>query len=287
MPLRAQEPQQPPADQPKNEEQTFNLLRDTEQTAREEEEEQVEVFQPRIEPGTIECNFTLGFLNLNQVVLSADQIIYKYDEEATYWGDIAIKGESAFNPIFHLGYVLTPFFSLEGTFGVSFSTYTTDITRRVRRANEAGSTPDPEEPALGEFDAEQRSLVTLNAGLNGVFYPFNLGGGEGRFHPYLTGGFGRMWYDMNSNYIDSAATAWDFNFGGGIRLIGDDLISLRIEAVLHVHDLEFTPAANFEERDEGTLIIPLTTFPDEDIVTQYESQSISSLAWGIGFFASF
>jgi hypothetical protein len=150
-----------------------------------------------------------------------------------------------------------------------------------------GAPPDPEEPPLGEFDTENRSLVTLNLGLNGILYPFNFGGGEGRFHPYLIGGFGRIWYDMNSNYVDQAAAAWDFNLGAGFRLIADELVSLRFEIGMHFNNLQWEPASNFEERNEGTLIIPITTFPDEEIVTEYESQSITSLAWGVGFFASF
>jgi hypothetical protein len=196
-------------------------------------------------------------------------------------------GEGAFNPVLSLGYNLTPFFALEGAFGFSVSKYQATITRRVRRSNDPGAAPDPEEPELGEFDAENRSIITLNAGVNGIFYPFNLGGGEGRFHPFLTGGASRVWYDMNSNYVDGAAATWNANLGAGFRLIADDLISLRFQIVLHYNTVEFTPAPFFEERNDGTLQIPLTTFPDENVVTEYESQSLTSLAWGLGFFASF
>jgi len=200
---------QTPAEEPKTDEEdkTFNLQRDTGQQFEVEEEEDAdrERFVPAIEAGKLECAFTLGYLNLNTTLLEHEQITYKFTDEFRYWGDVKLKGESAFNPVLRLGYNVATYFAVEGLFGVSVSKYQAEITRRVARSNESGSDDVVFDPPLGEFDAENRSLITLNAGLAGVLYPFNFGGGEGRFHPYITGGLSRMWWDMNSNYTDNAA----------------------------------------------------------------------------------
>ena len=84
----------------KEAEPTFQLLRDSATDAAElelEEEEQAR-WEPAITGGSLEVSFFLGFLNLKHTVLAHDQIIYKYTEEATFWGDINMSGETAFNP---------------------------------------------------------------------------------------------------------------------------------------------------------------------------------------------
>jgi len=285
-PLMAQDA--PPAErQDDPEAESFNLQRDADSQVQVAEEDEGDRYEPAIEGGKIEASVTLGFLNFSTVLWQQDQILYKYDDQLRYWGDVAIKGQGAFNPILRLGYNLTSFFAVEGIFSVSFSEYTSEITRRVARSNETGSDETVFDPPLGEFDAENRSLVTIAAGLTGILYPLNFSDGEGRFHPYLVGGFSRMWYDMNSNYTDSAAVTWNTIIGGGFRLIADDLISLRLELTLNINTLQFTPAENFDVLDEGTRPIPLTTYPTEERVTEYDSQDIRALAWGIGFVASF
>ena len=97
-------------------EQVFKLLRSSsaaEDLDLEEEEEDV-FWEPKIKTGELELSFTLGFLNLDQVLLAHDEIIYKYTDENTFWGDVAFKGSaSAFSPSLRLNYNFTPYFSLE------------------------------------------------------------------------------------------------------------------------------------------------------------------------------
>lgn len=283
--------------EPKKEtdEPTFKLLRDSALTASEAAlEDEEEIWIPAIEGGTVEVGFTLGLLDLNTTLLSHEQMIYKYTEEATYWGDYEIQGDMAFNPILRIGYNLNPWLSVEAVGSFSFSEYTSSAENRVRRSNEVGATPDFLAPEVGEFDLEERSLLTASTGVNAVLYFLNLdGNGEGRFHPFATAGVSNIWYSMNSNFVDEAATAVDFNFGGGIRLLADRNVSIRLEAVFHVNSLEWTPADFYTERDEGTVQVPLDEFPViEDRIEQrpiesFESNSIGSLAISVGVQGSF
>ena len=185
--------------------QTFKLLRDSDTAAAELdlEAEEEGSWVRQLSMHDIELSMALGFLDLGSTLLSHEQIVYKYTTEYTYWGDVDLKGQNAFAPQLRLGYSLTKWLSLESIGSISFSEYSASISNRSRRKNEPGS-PVEEGPALGEYDAERRSLITLSVGGNAVFYPMGLIREEGRglFHPYLTGGYGRMWYDMNSQYSD-------------------------------------------------------------------------------------
>jgi hypothetical protein len=276
-------------------ERNFRLLRDSGASASDlEQEAEQELWVPGIKGGTVEVSFFLGFMDLKTTLLAHDQIIYKYNDEATYWGDIEIQGASAFNPGLRVGYNMNKWLSLEGITTISFSEYTTTCVNRQRRPNEFGSPVDDAEPELGEFDLEARSLVTGSVGANAVVYPLNIkGDGEGRFHPFLAGGLGMIWYDINSDYTKGASSSMDLNIGGGVRLLADRNISIRLEAMFHAHSIEFSPNEYFRELDEGTTLVPLDEFPiqgegfDQRPVAAFGSNSISSLSYSIGVQGSF
>ncbi len=278
------------------EEPTFKLLRDSGNADQDLEigEDEDEFWTPGIQKGTVEISFALGMLNMKNTLLEHDQIIYKYTEQATYWGDTKLEGQGAFQPMIRIGYNLSPWLCLESVTSVSFSEYTASVENRHRRSNEPGSAVDFEEPDLKEFDAENRSLLTINAGINASLYFLNLDGdGSGRWQPYATGGISNMWYSINSNYVDETASTLDFNIGGGLRLLADRNISLRIEALFHFNSLEFTPSDRFSELNEGTVKVPLDEFPiidDEQTqnnVEKFSSNSIGSLGISVGLQGSF
>ncbi len=276
----------------------FHLLRDNELAKRnlEKENAKAEKWDPSLQKGRIDLSLSLGMLDLNKPIFEEKQIIYKYDDQATYWGDVNIQGAAAFNPVLRMGYSLQRWFVVEAIGGLSFADYTSNITNRHRRKNEPGAPVDFEEPALGEYDAEARSLLTVQFGANAVIYPFAITGqGRGRVHPYLTAGAGRIWYDMNSNYNDGSSASNDLNFGGGIRLLADSLISIRIEALFHRNTLQWTPVKNFLSLHEGTLLVPLEEFPtneedgsfEEVTVSSYKSMTMNTLNLSIGFEGTF
>ncbi len=278
------------------EERTFKLLRDKGHADSDQEiaDEEDEAWIPGIHKGTIEVSFALGILNLNTPILEHDQIIYKYIEEATYWGDMKMEGANAFNPQFRIGYNVSTWFSIEGITGVAFADYTSSVENRHRRSNEPGSSVDVLEPPLGEFDLEVRSLFTASLGINASIYFLNFDGdGSGRWQPYATGGVGNMWYSVNSNYVDDPASTLDTNIGGGIRLLADRNISIRLEALFHFNNLQFNPSKEFTNLNDGTVVVPLDEFfvVDEGLiqtpVTEFSSQSIGSLGISIGIQGSF
>lgn len=278
-----------------DEKESFNLARTAQDTTQQFDEAlEVPVYEPALETGKWELTFSVGFLNLDKTLLGHDQIIYKYTEAATYWGDVALVGESAFNPIVRINYNLQSWFALEGFFGLSTSEYSSQITNRSSRPNEEGAPIDPEEPELTEFDGERRSCITLNVGANALLYPLDFDDGKGRWHPYIIGGASRFWMNLNSNYTDDPSRSWMLSGGLGIRFVSDDLISVRFEILYNITTLQFTPADYFDTLNEGTVQVPIVEFvenPDgtvtEQKVTEYQSQDLNTPSWALGFVASF
>jgi hypothetical protein len=293
----AQEPVQDPQPEPRAPAgKTFKLLRDDGSAASDLDlgDEEAEAWVPGIRSGSVEVSLGVGFMNLNTTLLKHDQIIYKFTTESTFWGDVEITGASAFAPSLRLGYNVTNWFCVEGWSGVSISEYSSKITNTHRRKNEPDA-PVVDNPPVGEFDAEKRSLITLQAGVNAVLYPLAIGGdGLGRWHPFVTAGAGNMWYNMNSNYSAGTASALDLNLGAGIRMLVDRNVSVRAQVLLHRNELEWTPAEYFTELNEGTTRVPLNEYPvlpdgtiNERPVQSFAANTITALHWTIGIQGSF
>jgi hypothetical protein len=246
-------------------------------------------FEPRIEPGKFEVSLSLGFLGLTKTLLQHDQMIYKATAELFYYGDVALKGQSAFTPFLHVGYNLNTYLAVEAQLGISFSEYNSVIENAHAVNPEGGSPVNVDE--VGEFDPEHRSVLGVFTNVNAVLYPFSFRNqGKGRWHPYVTAGVGRAKYDMDSNYTDDAASAFSTDIGAGIRFIADDLISIRFEILEMIHTIEFAPAEYFDTQEEGTVVVPVYEFAPSGWYTpieSFESQSLGGLVWTLGVTASF
>ncbi len=276
---------------------TFNLKHataaDTTAQAREQAREAAKpAWTPGLRQGKLEASISLGYLNLGTPLLShPGRLIYRYTAANYYFGDVVLQGDSAFNPVLRLGYGLRKWFTVEAVWGVSVSEYAANITRTVSLSTDPTNEERIEGVPLGEFDAEQRSCITLNSGLNGIIYPFDLkGDGGGRLHPFLLGGFGRTWYSLNSNYVLGSASSLTLTGGAGLRYVADDLISIRFEVLYNRSKVQFDPAETWQELNEGTVLLPLYQLPDEgdfSPATEFEEQSIGAMSWAIGFTATF
>jgi hypothetical protein len=246
-------------------------------------------YEPRIEPGRFEASLTLGYLGLSKTLLQHRQMIYKATSELFYYGDVSLDGKSAFTPFLHLGYNVNTYLAIEAHLGMSFSEYDA-IVLNASAVNPEGGIPVAV-TEIGQFDPEHRSVLGVFTDVNAVVYPLSFRNeGKGRWHPYLTAGVGQAKYDLDSNYTDKAASSFNASFGGGIRLIADNMISLRFELLQMFHDIEFTPAALFDTRDDGTVQVPMYEFAtngDATRIKSFESQTLGSLSWSFGIMASF
>ena len=276
------------------EEKTFDLKHGEEQ---EEEdlyapvEQDGPIYDPLIEERKLEGSITLGYMGLGSTLFEQSRIIYKYTDEFSYYGDVSITGESAFNPMLYLNYNLAPWLALEGNFGFSFSEYTAGIDNRLGLANSPDDDTVISDPALGEFDAENRSVLTVQSGVSAVFYPLDYGNfGRGRWHPFVLGGVSRLWMEMNSDYTDGFASDWAYNAGAGFRFVADDLISIRFQFTFSRFDVQFTPDEVCRSLDEGSRKIPIMEYvPGQGLVAldEFETQTVDAISWALGVTANF
>jgi len=276
-------------------EKTYNLLHTSleEQEAIRAEEEAIPVYEPVIPERNVELTLTLGFWQLDKKLLSAENIIYKYTDQNTFYGDVILSGSSAFHPQLRLNYNLMPWFSVEPVIGFSVSEYIASIDNATYLDNQAFGEDNPPEPVeeIGEFDAENRSCITLSTGMNAVFYPRDYGNfGKGRWHPFIQGGAHHTWMHLNSDYTDTPATMWDLSGGVGVRFIADDLISVRLEVMYHHMTVDFEPGDVFVTRDEGNTDVPITRYVYGEgavQVTDFDSHTLDTFSWAVGFTADF
>lgn len=278
-------------------EKTFNLKHasaadSTAQARAKAQEAAKPAWKPGLPEGKLEGSLSLGYLNLaTPLVTHPGRLIYRYTAANYYFADMTLEGSSAFNPVLRLGYGLRKWFTVEGVWGISVSEYKAKLSRTVSLSTDPTNNERIEGIPIGEFDAEQRSCITINAGLNGIVYPLDLhGDASGRLHPFLLGGFGRTWYSLNSNYTLGSTSAWTLTGGGGLRFVADELISVRLEMLYNRSRIQFDPVQTWQSLNEGTLSIPLYELPAEgDItpVTEFDAQDISAMSWAIGFTATF
>jgi hypothetical protein len=274
------QPQEPAKAKEKEKEKTYKLQHPSSTLVKEKEEAEQQAAKAYIP----------GFQDLNTTLLQGNQLVYKYTDSDTYWGDIRLQGQSAFNPILSLDYTLNSWLAIEPHFSISFSEYNATITNRHFRPNDDPEAPIEDNPPLEEFDAERRSVVTWHLGLNGIVYPFNLdGNGEGRLQPFLLGGTQRSYFDLNSNYTGDTSASWTYRLGGGIRYVADELISMRFQVTMDTTTIHFLPSSKWLELNEGTLQIPVYKVVNGQYVLldNFAKQRLSTLTWGLGFIASF
>jgi len=272
------------------EEQTFNLKHTTaeEQQSKADAEALENYWEPLMPSKTWEASITLGFMGSSDLLLDQKSIIYKYTDGFTYFGDVEIDYESVFSPALHLAYVIYPWFSVEGVICVGISEYNSHITNPFSITNDEEQEMEEVE-VIGEFDPERRSYLNIHTGFNAMFYPPDYGNfGRGRWHPYLIGGIGQNFTTINSNYTDDVSTSWSGSAGAGIRFIADDLVSIRFDMMYHISQIDFDVKNSFARRNEGTEVIPVYEFSDgQQVVSEYNKQTISSIGWAIGFYADF
>lgn len=270
---------------------TFNLKPTASSTESVSELDEEDAYEPIMPERNLETTVTLGFWDLATTLVSHDNLIYKYTDEDTYFGNVVLEGESAFHPQLRVSYNLYPWFTLEPFFDLSVSEYQSTIRdpHSLTNSTEGGELTPVEE--LGEYDREKRSNITLGGGVNAMFFPYDYGNfGKGRWHPYVIGGISKVWMSINSDYVDDSAVMTRYSGGAGFRLIADDMVSVRFEMMYHHAKFQFDPASSYITLDEGTRVIPVYEYiPGEGqtVVEEFGEQTLNSMSWALGFTATF
>lgn len=177
-------------------------------------------FELGIEPNVWEISLYFGNMNYDLVLLDTPGILLDVeDPQDMLFGTSELSGESSFSPQIRVARTFGRHLALEGAFGFSIGDF-------VQSASDFVSWSDPfSDNDLTEVESEKGSYFVYTHELAAVYYPR----GKGRLQPYLIGGLGQNFWQLDTNYVDGIASSLVYSYGAGLRIIGDDLYSFRLE----------------------------------------------------------
>ena len=174
-----------------------------------------------VQPNSWGMTILFGYRNMANTLLQARGIIVdvEFPDEASF-ADMKLKGEQSFNPQVRLTRTFGRNFALEAGGGFSLGDYKQIIE------GELTNWVDPEgDNDISETEIAKGSYWVWSGELSGVWYPR----GMGVVQPYVIGGAGYDWFDVDSAYIDGATSSFAFSYGAGLKIVGDELYSIRLE----------------------------------------------------------
>lgn len=277
-------------------------------------------FEPGIESNVWEISAQFGYHNVDQVLWSHLGVIVDIESpDELLFADTELTGEQSFSPQLRISRTFGKHFSFDASFGSVFG----DFSQTIDRDNQERWQDPNGDNELTENESEKGSFFGFIQDVGLTYYPR----GEGRMQPYLTGGIGSQWYDVDSDYIDGFGKGLSFSYGGGLRVVMDDLYSFRFEVRNYHTEIGFdvNPEWRLDQNIQGTALIgipvlAITDYRDSNgvprfsadelnqiygrlglpvptdldnlvsvpvLVEEYESQSFSNLYISAGFVASF
>lgn len=177
-------------------------------------------FELGIEPNSWEISLYFGNMNYDQVLLTTPRIVLDVeDPQDMLYGDSELNGETSFSPQIRVGRTFGRHLALEAAFGFTIGDF-------LQTATNFENWRDPNsQNELSEVESEKGSFFVYTQELAAVYYPR----GKGRLQPYLIGSIGQNFWELDSNYVDGISDALLYSYGAGLRIIGDDLYSFRLE----------------------------------------------------------
>ena len=229
-----------------------------------------EPFVRGIQPNSWGLAVLFGYRDIGHTLLQAQGIVVdvEFPDEASF-ADMKLDGSQSFSPQMRLARTIGQHFGLE--LGVGFSLGDFEQSIQSGLVNWV----DPEgENTVTETELQKGSYWVWSGELSGVWYPR----GEGVVQPYLIGGGGFDWFDIDSVYIDGATTSTSFSYGLGLKLVGDELYSIRLEARNYHVKLEHDVARTFRTLPnlsaDALVDYPISRLVDINDLSQAEIDAI-------------
>jgi hypothetical protein len=229
-----------------------------------------EPFRYGVQPNSWGMTILFGYRNIANTLLQADGIVVdvEFPDEASF-ADMKLKGEQSFNPQARLTRTFGRNFALEAGVGFSLGDYEQSIE------SELTNWVDPEgENEITDTEIAKGSYWVWSGELSGVWYPR----GEGVVQPYLIGGAGYDWFDIDSFYIDGGTSSLMFSYGAGLKIVGDDLFSIRLEVRNYHTSLEHAVSKTFRTLPnlsaDALVDFPISELVDRGSLTEEEVAAI-------------
>lgn len=240
-------------------------------------------FEPGINEDAWEFIFHVGFLNLNKKLFGADNLIVDWQAEGRIYGDMEIQGATSFSPQFRMSRNWGHW-GFQTTFGFTLGDFEMQVSDLVERPENAGA-------VFGENDAERGSYFQWYHDHSVIYNVLT----KGRLIPYLSAGVGGQYYYMDSTYVFDSASAFTLSYGGGLRVVADELFSILFEVKNYRQDLKWRTSATFlddvvdPEQDDVLIDIPMTVLEDgvERPFEGFEENTLNNIWYSIGIVATF
>lgn len=208
-----------------------------------------EPFVPGIEPWTWELGLQVGYVDLDKTMLAADAIVVDVENPAdAIFADMQIGGAWSFMPQVRVNYNLGSHFSFENGIGFSIG----DFAQTVSEDQEKWVNPDSFNE-LTEEELEKGSYFIWNHEHGITWYPRGwwifdrFSSKEGAVQPFLSLMAGTQSIFLDSDYVQEPATTFQFSYGLGLRIVGDDLYSIRVEARNYHSQVQYDVDEYFRE----------------------------------------
>ena len=252
-----------------------------------------EVFEPGIEPNTWEVSASFGQADLAQDLLESDQIIVDVEESEDFIvADMKLAGEASFHPLIRIGRTLGRHFALEIGGGFAVGDFEQELTSDPIKLTDPLSDNE-----FTEEEREKGSYFSMTAALDALWYPR----GEGRVQPYVIGSIGQQWMELDSVYVDGMGSSVQFGYGIGLRVVGDDLYSFRLEVRNSHSTMSFDASDKFvtvvEPNGGGLIDVELGQLDETvteggvndrlDSNVEYDDTTLTTLSFTLGFVAAF
>ena len=223
-----------------------------------------------VQPNSWGMTFLFGYRNISNTLLEAQGIVVdvEFPDDVSF-ADMKLSGEQSFNPQVRLTRTFGRNFALELGGGFSIGDYKQTIE------GELTNWVDPEgDNDVTETEIAKGSYWVWSGELSGVWYPR----GKGVVQPYIIGGVGYDWFDIDTVYIDGATSSLAFSYGAGLKLVGDELYSIRLEirnyhtGLAHSVGKTFRTLPNLSA--DALVDFPVSELVDRESLTQEEIDAI-------------
>jgi hypothetical protein len=224
-----------------------------------------------IEPNTWELGLQIGYLGLNHTLIESNEIVVDMEApDELIFGSMELTGEFGFAPKFMLNRTFGSHLALENSVSFAFGDFEQSMTGAQAKWREVGSSN-----TLTENEIETGSFFALVQDHSLTYYPF----GDGLLQPFVSGGIGSQWYELDSDYIaDGLTGAFSFSYGLGLRVVADDLYSFRLEVRNYHAQVEFEVADYWrvQQNEAGNALIsvPVMRLVDFEDATVQEIEEI-------------
>jgi hypothetical protein len=208
-----------------------------------------EPFLAGIEPWTWELGLQVGYVDLNKTLLAVPSIVVDVENPAdAIFADMELGGEWSFMPQVRVNYNLGRHWSFMNGVGFSIG----DFLQSVSEDQEKWRNPDSVN-TLTEEEIEKGSYFIFNHEHGLAFYPRgwwildHITSAEGAVQPFLSVLAGTQSIYLDSDYVTDRTSTFQLSYGGGLRIVGDDLYSISIEARYYHSKVQYGVDSYFRE----------------------------------------